>query len=211
MKTLLLITCSPRGQQSNSYQLAEHFTQGLVSKHPDEWQIDTLDLWQQSLPQMDRVASSAKYAVMSGMPLTAEEQSSWEGIEKHCRLFINADVVVIALPMWNFGVPYVLKHYIDVITQPGLCFKWTPEAGYTPVVEPKRCVLVSSSAADYTPSSGNEHNDFCIPYLKQWLKVYFGYQADHLCFAPTVPIDTDVAVAKKNAFDQANTLITTFY
>ncbi len=211
MKTLLLITCSPREKQSYSYQVAEHFIQGLVAKGENEWRVDTLNLWQQSLPEIDRVASSAKYAVMSGMPLTAEEQSSWEGIEKHCRLFNNADVIVIALPMWNFGIPYVLKHYIDVITQPGICFKWTPETGYTPLVTPKRCILVSSSAADYSTGSGNELNDFCIPYLQRWLAVYFGHQVDHLCFAPTAQINAGIDAAREEAFDQANTLINTFY
>jgi len=109
--------------------------------------------------------------------------------------------------MWNFGVPYVLKHYIDLITQPGLCFEWSPESGYIPLVEPKRCVLVSSSAGDYCKDN---QNDFCIPYLQCWLTVYWGYQLNHLTFAPTVASQEQVDLSRTKAYEQADALIEQF-
>ena len=31
-----------------------------------------------------------------------------------------AERVLISTPMWNFGIPYKLKHWLDIINQPGL-------------------------------------------------------------------------------------------
>jgi FMN-dependent NADH-azoreductase len=211
MKKLLFIVCSPRGEQSNSYQLAEYFTYNLINKSNGEWCIDPLNLWDLSLPAVDLNVSNAKYAIMSGKALSPKEQSSWETIKQHFDRFNKADAIVIALPMWNFGIPYILKHYIDVITQPGICFSWSPTEGYTPLVESKRCVVVSSSAADFRLGSGNEDNDFAISYLNKWLKVYFGHQVEHLDFSPTALADVDVKAVKQSAFEQADVLINTFH
>jgi FMN-dependent NADH-azoreductase len=211
MKKLLFITCSPRGEQSNSYQLAEYFTHNLINKSNGEWCIDLLNLWNLSLPPIDLNVSNAKYAIMSGKALSLKEQSSWEAIKYHCDRFNTADAIVIALPMWNFGIPYILKHYIDVITQPEICFSWSPAKGYVPLVESKRCVLVSSSAADFSLGSGNEQNEFAVSYLNKWLKVYFGHQVEHLDFSPTAMTGVDVEDVKKIAFEQANVLISTFH
>ena len=52
--------------------------------------------------------------------------SAWAGVRAIVDRFKSADKLLISVPMWNFGIPYALKHYIDVITQPGLTFAWTP-------------------------------------------------------------------------------------
>ncbi|OGK10273.1 MAG: hypothetical protein A2W80_08310 [Candidatus Riflebacteria bacterium GWC2_50_8] len=36
-----------------------------------------------------------------------------------------ADIIIISVPMWNFGMPYRLKHYLDVIVQPRHLFCYT--------------------------------------------------------------------------------------
>jgi len=40
-----------------------------------------------------------------------------------------ADEYLFTVPMWNHGVPYVLKQFIDVVSQPGMAFTFDPEAG----------------------------------------------------------------------------------
>ena len=47
--------------------------------------------------------------------------------------------------MWNFGIPYKLKQWIDVITQPGLAFRFDPAQGYLPLGG--RSVLTNSPRA----------------------------------------------------------------
>ena len=55
--------------------------------------------------------------------------------------FKSADKYVFSLPMWNFGIPYKLKHFIDVLVQPGLTFSFSPETGYKGLVTGKPAVV----------------------------------------------------------------------
>ena len=87
--------------------------------------------------------------------------------------------------MWNFGIPYVLKHYIDVITQPRLTFTWSPQDGYRTLLPPRRAILVASSGGDYAPGSGNERHDFQLPYLTDWLEIYMGCRVETVALSPT--------------------------
>ena len=47
-------------------------------------------------------------------------KSEWNKIVELFGRFNSADKYVFSVPMWNFGIPYILKHYIDLITQPAL-------------------------------------------------------------------------------------------
>eukprot|EP00088_Acartia_fossae_P040070 TRINITY_DN41709_c0_g1_i1.p1 TRINITY_DN41709_c0_g1~~TRINITY_DN41709_c0_g1_i1.p1 ORF type:complete len:257 (+),score=11.18 TRINITY_DN41709_c0_g1_i1:46-816(+) len=78
---------------------------------------------------------------------------------------VNAvDMVVIATPMWNFTIPYVLKQYIDTIVQPGINFNDTPDPEATERAG-RVLVVVSSAGSVYPPESPIQ--DFVNPYLKQ--------------------------------------------
>lgn len=48
-----------------------------------------------------------------------------KNVEDVIEQFTAADKYLFSLPMWNFGIPYKLKHYIDVIVQPGYTFSFT--------------------------------------------------------------------------------------
>lgn len=205
MKTLLRIISSPRGTHSNSLSLADYFTQHLMH-HGQGWQVKDLNLWEHTLPPMDMTATSAKYAIMHGQALNVEQQHVWLEIKHYFRTFIEADAIALVLPIWNFNIPYVLKHYVDVITQPGFGFTWDPETGYTPLIESKRCVIISSSGSDYRVGAGHEEDDFSLRYLERWLTVYFGYAVDQLTFSPTAQDPIGVEQEKQRAFEQAYTL-----
>ena len=47
------------------------------------------------------------------------------------RRFDAADRYLFSVPMWNAGVPYILKQFIDVVSQPGMVFGFDPDEGYT--------------------------------------------------------------------------------
>jgi len=66
---------------------------------------------------------------------------------------------LFSLPMWNFGVPYVLKHLIDVIVQPGLTFSFSPTEGYKGLVTGKKAVAVYARGGAYGPGTGAEAYD----------------------------------------------------
>ncbi|WP_111977026.1 FMN-dependent NADH-azoreductase [Algibacillus agarilyticus] len=167
MKNILFIESSPRKERSITTDVCQKLIKSLQLDEP--YTVDKIDLWQESLPHMNGVNLAAKYAIFEGKALTVEQQTHWDNLNQHITRFAKADLVIIAAPTWNWGIPYVLKHYIDVITQPGLTFSWAPETGYTSLLSPKNAVLVTSSGGDYTQGSGNEDEDFVIKYLHLWL------------------------------------------
>ena len=71
--------------------------------------------------------------------------------------------------MWNHGVPYILKQFIDVISQPGMVFTFDPERGYTGLLAGRTAAVIATSAVygpGRPPSFGS---DFQLPYLRDWL------------------------------------------
>lgn len=205
MQNLLIIKCSPKHTCSDSYQLTEHFVEQLLA-NSEFWQVDVLDLWREALPVLDESSVAAKMAKFAQQPLNTEQTLIWDKIEHQFQRFNQASAVLIALPVWNFGVPYVLKHYIDTITQPDLCFSWSPEEGYVSLLEPRPVFIFASSAADYRPGAGNEVNDFCMSYLRRWLTVYMGSEVTAVVNSHTVDVPATVTLAKQQAYEQVEHL-----
>ncbi|MDP3545070.1 MAG: NAD(P)H-dependent oxidoreductase, partial [Phreatobacter sp.] len=145
--------------------------------HPGDT-IEVLDLWKADLPAFDGATLDAKYAVMGGKDFTAEQAQAWAKVVAAADHFKAADKIVIATPMWNFSVPYVLKHYIDVIAQPGQTFGWSPEQGYFGLVKGKPALVITASMGAYGPGSGAEAIDFQKPYV-EWMLKFFGFETIH--------------------------------
>jgi len=158
MAKLLYIEASPRKTRSKSIEVAKTFLQVLHREHPS-LEVDTLDLWATELPRFDGAVIDAKYAVLHGQQHTAEEAQAWGQVQNVIARFKAPDWYLFSLPMWNFGLPYMLKHYIDVIIQPGLTFAFSPEQGYSGLVTGKKAAAVYARGGDYAPGSGAEGYD----------------------------------------------------
>ena len=168
MAKLLYIESSPRKQRSHSIQVADAFLRAYQTAHPGD-QIDRLDLWQETLPRFDGDMLNAKYSIMRGEEPSAAERSAWQQVERVFQRFNAADKYVFSVPMWNFGLPYVLKHYIDVITQPGLAWSFDPATGtYSGLVTGAVAAIYSSGGA-YHAGSGAEAFDLQKSALENWL------------------------------------------
>src|SRR3981189_330758 len=116
---------------------------------------------------------------------TPEQHAAWDAVEALATEFKSADKILISVLMWNFGVPYILKHYIDVITQPGLTFSFNPATGFAGLVTGRPATVIQSSAATYLPGSGAEGFDFLTGYLKTWLEFIGFTDIRSLAIAPT--------------------------
>lgn len=197
IKTLLQITCSPRGDESTSTQLSNYLVDQLLTQF-DGWAVDTLDLWQETPPPVRGPSVSAKYKKLGGLDLDPEETKEWQNIKAAVDRFKQADAIALSTPIWNFGVPYVLKHYIDYLTQPHLCFSWTPEEGYKSLIPPKPAAIICSGASDYEHSKSQDY-DFCTHYLQRWLKVYMGCDVQTVTCTPTAADPAAVEQAKCRA------------
>ncbi|NQV83230.1 MAG: NAD(P)H-dependent oxidoreductase, partial [Rhodospirillales bacterium] len=141
MTKLLHIVASPRGEDSKSNALAEAFIEVQRRGNPDII-VDTLDLWQESLPEFDGDSAAAKMTFFGVGEMNGTKQTAWDEIITITQRFIDADHYVLGVPMWNGGVPYRLKQYIDIITQPGLLFGFDPEAGYSGLLKNKSATTI---------------------------------------------------------------------
>ncbi len=201
MTTLLYIEVSPRKERSYSIKVANAFLKAYQAANPDH-HIDWLDLWKEPLPPFDGDMLNAKYAVLHGQEPSAAESAAWSEVETIFKRFNDADKYVISVPMWNFGIPYVLKHYIDVISQPGLAFSFDPDAGYAGLVSGPVTMLYSSGGA-YHDGSGFEAMDHQKPYLEAWLGFIGLTDVTRVVVAPTLGAPEDAEGAANTAIEEA--------
>lgn len=164
MDKLLHIIAAPRGADSRTLEVSRAFTDGLKKKYPS-CRIDELNLFQEPLPELTLKMISGKYTLLSGRDLSPEAQKAWEPVESHIRRFLSADAYLISSPMWNFNVPYPLKHYIDIIIQPKYLFRYT-ENGVEGLVKNKKMTVITSRGGDYSLESHFHSYDFQEPYLR---------------------------------------------
>src|SRR4051794_25548739 len=146
MTRLLYIQASPRGPSSASARVACAYIDALKSK--GSVSVDLLDVWKEDLPPFDGPALEAKYAGLAGQPLNAAQQAAWGAISTLGARFRSADQLVIASPMWNFSVPYRLKHLIDLVTQKDVTFTFDAN-GFGGMLKAKRAILVCARGLGY--------------------------------------------------------------
>lgn len=186
MSKLLYIKASPRGAESKSSAVAEAYLAALRERLPDI-SVDTLDLAKEQIPDFDGDKAAAKMAVIAGQTNEGRRKSAWDEITAVASRFIAADRYLIAVPMWNGGIPYRLKQYIDVIHQPGLLWGLDPQTGYFGLLKNKRAVLALTSGA-YGPSMpspafGIDHH---ATYLHAWLNQAGVTDIEEIRFQPTL-------------------------
>lgn len=182
MKKLLHIIASPREDQSRTLTVSQSLLDAL---NPEEtgWQIDTLNLYETDLPDLTVQRVDGKYDLLSGKDLQGEHKSAWEEIIVQINRFLDADAYLISSPMWNFSIPYKLKHYIDIIVQPQYMFRYT-ENGVEGLANGKKMFIVTSRGGDY--SGNNQDMDFQEPYLRS----VFGFCGIHdIDFINAQPMD----------------------
>lgn len=209
MSRLLYVESSPRKQRSASIKVAHTFLNAYRDSHPAH-EIETLDLWDTALPRFDGATIDAKYAVLHKEQQTPEQAEAWREVVRIAEHLKAADKLVFSVPMWNLNVPYVLKHYIDVVTQPGLTFSFSPETGYRGLVTGKRAMVIYSSSGDYTPGSGNPRPDLQKPFFDTWLCFIGITDIQHIVVAPTISKLEVVENAKASALEQARRLALEF-
>lgn len=169
MSTLLHVSASPRGEASESLSIAETFLSVYRETHPDN-EVDTFDLWDGTLPAFGSDAAAAKMTVFSGGQPSGPAAQAWTAATRTFERFAAADEYLFTVPMWNAGVPYILKQFIDVVSQPGLVFGFDPETGYTGLLTGRKAAVIYTSAV-YRPGQGPAFGaDFQQPFFDDWLR-----------------------------------------
>lgn len=124
MKTLLQLKTSLFSDQGASSQLANDFVRSWQHRHTDA-KVVVRDLSRQPVPHLnaERLHAFATPAEQR----TPEQQAIAGYSDALIDELRQADVVVLGLPMYNFGIPSSLQAYFDHVARAGVSFRYTAE------------------------------------------------------------------------------------
>lgn len=170
MAKLLHLQASPMKERSYSRRAAEAFLESYGSSHPGD-SVSTLDLATMNLPEFDNVTASGKYAILHGKDHSPEEAEAWKSVVDIIDDFKSADKYLVSTGMWNFGIPYRLKQYIDILVQPTHTFSYDTEKGYSGLVTGKPVQLVLARGGEYPEGTDAASMD----HQKSYLELILGF------------------------------------
>jgi len=178
---LLYIEASPRKENSTSSRVANAFVDAYRKANPAD-EIEHLPLFDVELPTFSGEGADQKMAAIMDMVTGGdgiEISGEWAGVVQEIERLKSADKVLVSSPIWNFSVPYRLKHYLDLVCQPGLTFYVNAQAEYIGMVTDKPIHFVLSSGSPYEVrfplESDGTKTDFARPYL-QHIARFIGFE-----------------------------------
>jgi FMN-dependent NADH-azoreductase len=156
---ILHVSCSPRGQASESYRLAQEIIGHLRQGSPASTLI-TRDLGGGTLAHVDANYALAQHSATAEVPQSGSISKSEELIQE----LDSADVVVIGTPMHNLSVPSVLKAWIDHVVRARRSFNVTTQGKVGTLRD--RPVYVAVASGGRFSGEHARQPDFLTPYLK---------------------------------------------
>ncbi len=162
MNSVLYLTCSPRGALSFSRRLGDELLARLSALHPG-LRVAAHDLADAPPPWIDAAFSAA---ILS--PLALTPPAALAASEALIAALEAADALVIATPMHNYGVPAVLKAWVDQIVRINRTFRSTP-AGKVGLLADRPAYLVVASGGWFTgpsPAGTPAQPDFLTGYIR---------------------------------------------
>jgi len=168
MATLLHVQATTRAAESYSLRTAQAFLDRYVTSHAGDT-VETLDVWGGGMPAFGPAEVSAKYQILHGQPHTPSQAEAWKAVEHTIAQLTRADKLVVSTPMWNFGIPYALKQYLDVVVQPGYTFSYSEAEGYKGLMTGRRAMLILARGGAYAPGTEGAALDFQQRYLETLL------------------------------------------
>lgn len=208
MSKLMVIEASPRQHKSVSSTIGKEFLKSYQATHPED-EIVKNQLWDAPLVEFKSAVLDAKYAILYQQAFDPIQSSEWDKIKKIFAEFASVDKYIFCIPMWNFSIPYRLKHYIDLLTQPTLAFNFLPEKGYEGLLKNKKALLIYTSGGSYAPP---EYKNFDMqkPFMKLWLNFIGITDLQELVCEPTLigkpeEIERNIQQVTKQAVQLAKT------
>lgn len=161
MSTLLKINASLFSSHGQSSQLTERFVAAWQESHAGA-SVVTRDLAAEPVPHLD----GARFMSFLAKPeeRTAEQQAVVAYSDALIDELKRADVVVIGLPMYNFGVPSTLKAYFDHIARAGVTFKYTA-TGPEGLLTGKKAYILAARGGMYAGTPKDSQTTYVRDFL----------------------------------------------
>ena len=197
---VLHLDASPRANRSRSREVALRYLSRLAGSH----MVDHWPLWEMELPTLGGDMIEARYDLIRGQDVPPDLAQEWAAVRHICDDFLGFDLFVISTPMWNFGIPYRLKHFVDVVTQPGMTFTNDSEGNVVGMAEGKSAALIAASAMPFGKDDQLAPLEFQTSYLKTWLNFIGVRQIDQINISPTFGSPEDVEREMRDATAKAD-------
>ena len=146
MTTLLQINASIYNGSGASSGLAREFVEAFRRRHPDTRVLVRELSAAQAVPHLDAERFGAFIAKPEDRSAAQREVVAYsDALIDELR---RADVIVLGLPMYNFGVPSQLKAYFDHIARAGVTFRYT-EQGPVGLLAGKKAYVFATRGGVY--------------------------------------------------------------
>lgn len=149
------------GSGSVSTRLANELSAGLLAAHPQAT-LEVRDLALQPHPALDEATLGALFTPADQR---SAEQAARVALDDALIAQVQAaDVLVLGVPMYNFGVSTQLKNWIDAISRAQVTFRYTAN-GPQGLLQNKTVYAVLSRGGIYR----DQPSDTIVPYLRNVL------------------------------------------
>src|SRR6266850_3807109 len=161
MKTLLQIKSSIFSDGGQSSRLTERFVAAWRESNP-HGRVIVRDLALEPVPHLD----AARFGAFLAKP--GERSSAQQAVIEHSDALIDelkgADVIVLGLPMYNFGLPSPLKAYFDHVARAGVTFHYT-EKGPVGLVSGKKVYVFAARWGLYAGTPRDTQTQYVRDFL----------------------------------------------
>lgn len=161
MKKILNIISSPRGKNSFSIKLADSIIEKLIAANPGST-VHTRNLAVNPFPHLEEVHITSFYTPEEQR--TEANKAAISHSDNAIKEIQDADILVIGVSLYNFGVPSTLKAWIDHIVRAGVTFSYS-DNGPQGLIKNKKAYIAIATGGIY--SEGDLKSiDFVEPYLR---------------------------------------------
>lgn len=161
MRTLLQINTSLFSGDGQSSRLATAFVDAWRERHPED-RVIVRDFARDPIPHLDAERFRA-----FGTPAHERTPAQRDAVAQSDALIAelrSADVIVLGLPMYNFGVPSTLKAYFDHVARAGLTFRYTAD-GPEGLLPGKQVYVLAARGGRYEGTPMDTQSDFVRQFL----------------------------------------------
>lgn len=179
---VLLVNASSRIHDSVTRQLTENLV-NQIDKHYGVEQLTIRDVAANPLPVIDESWVTANFT--DPTQRTNAQKATLALSDELVNELKATDVIILGVPIYNFGVPAALKAWIDLVARAGLTFRYTSDGPVGLLKEKHAFVVVASGGVAI-----NSEIDFATPYLKQALK-FIGIEEVSLVTAERLNVNSE--------------------
>ena len=185
MATLLHIDSSPRGTYSFSRTLSSAAVEAWRTKHPGG-KVIVRDLTTTPMTFVDLDWIMGAYT-----PPEHHQENHKRALALSDEMvfeLLEADTIIIGVPLYNFNLPAILKAWIDHVVRAGKTFQYTPQ-GPQGLASGKKATVLVASAGQYVAGSPTASFDALTPYLRQILGFIGITDVTFVQAGATAPVD----------------------